>query len=235
MREIIYQGDALEVLRTLSDESVNCCVTSPPYWGLRDYGTGLWTGGDTECKHKNRHSLQGQDGQRANRSFTGEQNFFRQVCRLCGAVRVDSQIGLELTYPEYVSKIVAVFSEVFRVLRLDGTLWLNLGDSYAGGKTGRTDADRPSGHQLANGQRGSFAKQIAATVGAQQRAMPDCLKQKDLIGIPWRVAFALQASGWYLRSDVIWHKSNPMPESVTDRPTRAHEYMFLFAKSERYY
>lgn len=137
----LLQGDCLDVLRTLPDASVQCCVTSPPYWGLRDYG-------------------------------------------------VEGQLGLEHTPEEYVAHMVEVFSAVRRVLKDDGTLWLNLGDSFNG---------------------------------------------KQVVGIPWRVAFALQADGWWLRSDIIWHKPNPMPESVTDRPTRAHEYIFLATKSSRYY
>jgi DNA modification methylase len=154
----------------MPDASVQCCVTSPPYWGLRDYGH-------------------------------------------------DGQIGLESTPEAYVARMVEVFREVRRVLRDDGTLWLNLGDSYAskpcashGYKDGRTN----------RGQRSSAG-------------VPDGLKSKDLVGIPWRVAFALQADGWWLRQDIIWHKPNPMPESVTDRCTKAHEYVFLLTKSERYY
>lgn len=172
----LIHGDCLEVLRCLPDASVQCCITSPPYWGLRDYG-------------------------------------------------VAGQLGLEATPAEYVANMEAVFREVRRVLRDDGTLWLNLGDSYNAynGGTGpgagldmrRTKArpDLASGHALR------------------------CkgLKPKDLVGIPWRVALALQADGWYLRQDIIWHKPNPMPESVTDRCTKAHEYLFLLAKCERYY
>jgi DNA modification methylase len=151
-------GDCVEVMRGLPEGSVHCCVTSPPYFGLRDYG-------------------------------------------------VAGQIGLERTPDEFVAKMVAVFREVRRVLRDDGTLWLNLGDSY--GVVG------------SNGQ--------CLTKGAGG------LAPKQLLGMPWRVALALQADGWYLRSDIIWHKPNPMPESVTDRPTKSHEYLFLLAKSERYY
>ena len=165
-----YQGDALEILKTLPDEHVQTCVTSPPYWGLRDYG-------------------------------------------------VPGQLGLEPTPEEYVARMAAVFREVRRVLREDGTLWLNLGDSYAAVGNGIG-----SGKQLTN--IGSFMPAKSAPPG---------LKPKDLVGIPWRVAFALQADGWYLRSDIIWAKPNPMPESVTDRPTRAHEYLFLLSKSARYY
>ncbi len=174
----IIEGDSLAVLRTLPDESVNCCVTSPPYWGLRDYG-------------------------------------------------VVGQMGLERTPELYVAGMVAVFAEVRRVLRSDGTLWLNLGDSYArdAGKGQHKPGD--AGKQNYIIERGNGRAASTATIG-------DGLKAKDLVGIPWRVAFALQADGWYLRSDIIWHKPNPMPESVTDRPTKAHEYLFLLTKSERY-
>ena len=163
---MIIQADARAL--PLPDQSVQCCVTSPPYWGLRDYG-------------------------------------------------VTGQIGLEQTPDAYVAELVAVFREVRRVLKDDGVLWLNLGDSYSNGGRSSRDSDGK----------------------LPQRAMSsrpdDGLKPKDLVGIPWRVAFALQAGGWYLRSDCIWHKPNPMPESVTDRPTKAHEYVFLLSKAERYY
>jgi len=174
----ILTGDCREVLKTLPDASVNCCVTSPPYWGLRDYG----------------HA---------------------------------GQIGLERTPQEYVSSLVAVFREVRRALREDGTLWLNLGDSYTG-YWGKKYAHKPFGEDRTPD---------AST--PPHKDTPDWwamgLKPKELVGIPWRVAFALQADGWWLRSDIIWHKPNPMPESVTDRPTKSHEYIFLLTKSDRYY
>ncbi|MBX3117422.1 MAG: site-specific DNA-methyltransferase [Fimbriimonadaceae bacterium] len=164
-------GDALTELKKLPGESVNCCVTSPPYWQLRDY-------------------------------------------------RVDGQIGLENDPSQYISKLVAVFREVRRVLRKDGTLWLNLGDTYmsawACSRVSRIGQGAPQAHQRRN------------------RLVGD-LKEKDMAGIPWRVAFALQKDGWYLRTDIIWHKPNGLPERVRDRPTRAHEYLFLFSKSRRYY
>jgi DNA modification methylase len=172
----LLQGDALEQLKTLPGESIHCCVTSPPYWGLRDYG-------------------------------------------------VDGQLGLESTPDEYVAKMVEVFREVRRVLRDDGTLWLNLGDSYASG-----GMSNPSSKSTLGG-----GKDLGAADYSITRKVPNGLKPKDLVGIPWRVAFALQADGWWLRSDIIWAKPNPMPESVTDRPTKAHEYIFLLTKSERYY
>ncbi len=183
MTYTLHHGDCLETLRTLPDNSLHCCVTSPPYWGLRDYG----------------HA---------------------------------GQIGLEQTPDEYVGRLVEVFREVRRVLRDDGTVWLNLGDSYAGGKgqNGNSKA------RLTAAERGY--KQAAGTVLMATRPIDlpiDGLKPKDLVGIPWRVAFALQADGWWLRQDIIWHKPNPMPESVRDRCTKAHEYVFLLTKSARYF
>ncbi len=171
---MIIRADARQI--PLVDGCVNCVVTSPPYWGLRDYGHG-------------------------------------------------EQIGLEPTPEAYVSSLVGVFRDIRRVLKDDGTAWLNLGDSYAntGGMTGGV-----------NGKDGS-AKRAGRMFEGGYRPLSVGLKQKDLVGIPWRVAFALQADGWYLRSDIIWHKPNPMPESVTDRPTKSHEYVFLLAKSERYF
>jgi len=170
---IIY-GDCREKLKELGPESIQMCVTSPPYWGLRDYGH-------------------------------------------------DDQLGLEETPEEYTANMVEVFRQVKRVLRDDGTLWLNLGDSYANAGS--------------DGSCGKTAK-VGNTKSGQQKTtnkLVSGLKQKDLIGIPWRVAFALQADGWYLRQDIIWHKPNPMPESVTDRCTKAHEYIFLMSKSEQYF
>lgn len=164
------------MLPGLPDRSVECCVTSPPYWGLRDYG-------------------------------------------------VEGQLGLESAPEEYVTRLVEIFREVRRVLRDDGTLWLNLGDSYTSGGRDTFGTFTPESKQATH----------LAIKSAKRAPQPVGLKPKDLVGIPWRVAFALQADGWYLRSDIIWHKPNPMPESVTDRPTKAHEYIFLLSKSERYY
>ena len=166
----ILQGDCLQTLKKGKENCIQCCVTSPPYYGLRDYGH-------------------------------------------------DGQIGLEETPDAYVTKLVTVFREVRRLLCDDGTLWLNLGDSYAAG---------------GNGGGGKNDTNLGSlTVG--RKVAPAGYKPKDLIGIPWRVAFALQADGWYLRQDIIWHKPNPMPESVRDRCTKAHEYIFLLSKSSRYY
>jgi DNA modification methylase len=178
----IIESDVMKGLGQLPDESVQCCVTSPPYWRLRDYGT-------------------------------------------------EGQLGLEPTPEEYVENMVAVFREVRRVLRADGTLWLNLGDSYAtGGYSGEGNVTNKDPSRYPGGWRTQPRAQ-----GAMKTAGVGGLKPKDLCGIPWRVAFALQADGWWLRSDIIWSKPNPMPESVTDRPTKAHEYLFLLTKSARYY
>ena len=206
----IIQGDCLEVLKTLPDESIDCVITSPPYWGLRDYGTAKWEGGDINCDHINpqkpssTYKVSDEKRDAYAEKLLGVQ--FKGNCKKCGAKRIDSQLGLEKTPEEYVAKMVEVFRETKRVLKKEGTCWLNLGDSYAGSMNG------------INGS-GGFS----------------VLKSKDLVGIPWRVAFALQADGWYLRQDIIWHKPNPMPESVTDRCTKSHEYVFLLAKSPKYY
>ncbi len=225
----IHHGDALDVLRTMPDASVQCVVTSPPYWGLRDYGTALWEGGDATCDHKNLASVPmgTMDSHSPDQpSRQGMLKPYRDVCGKCGARRIDRQLGLEPTPGEYVDKLVAVFREVRRALKDDGTVWLNLGDSYAGPK-GNNRGDGAGGGQ----HRGEQV--FGEAIGGMK--VPVGLKPKDLCGVPWRVAFALQADGWYLRQDIIWNKNNPMPESVTDRCTKAHEYVFLLGKSARYY
>ena len=219
-------GNCLDVLATLPDESVQCCVTSPPYWGLRDYGTADWEGGNADCDHQgkpmrtkaqiNANCSGGRDVKNA----TAKQ-FYKNICGKCGATRIDNQFGLEETPVAYVENMVAVFREVRRVLRDDGTLWLNLGDSYSGVAGSSMDKER--------------SKTINFATLPKRKDLEGGLKHKDLAGIPWRVAFALQADGWWLRQDIIWHKPNPMPESVTDRCTKAHEYIFLLTKSARYY
>jgi DNA modification methylase len=219
----LYHGEAFAVLQELPDACCQTCITSAPYWGLRDYGTAEWQGGLPDCDHVYNHGTQGATGQRADRTFTA-QAVYKNKCRKCGAQRVDEQLGLEPTPEEYVERLVEVFREVRRVLRDDGTLWLNLGDSYNAHPGQRTVHDKAGTKQLTN--RGSYE---AASRNTRE------LKAKDLIGIPWRVAFAIQADGWYLHSDIIWAKPAPMPESVTDRPTRSHEYIFLLAKDERYF
>lgn len=167
---MILQGDALHILTRLPDECVQAAVTSPPYWGLRDYG-------------------------------------------------IQGQIGLEDALPQYINRLVAVFNEARRVLKPDGILWLNIGDGYTSGNRGWRAPDK---------------KNPARAMNTRPNT-PEGLKPKDLLGVPWRLAFALQQDGWYLRSDIIWNKPNAMPESVKDRPTRAHEYIFMLTKSEKYY
>jgi DNA modification methylase len=224
----ILIGDCREKLRELPDASVNCCVTSPPYFGLRDYGTAQWEGGSADCDHKQttarkdggRANIGAFNGSSASNSDKGAMNY-REVCGKCGATRVDRQMGLEPTPDEFVAGMVEVFQEVKRVLRDDGTLWLNIGDSYASGRGESQGVDPKQGARR-------FGKR------PQDGKIPDC-KNKDLIGIPWMLAFALRADGWYLRQDIIWSKPNPMPESVRDRCTKAHEYLFLLSKGPRYY
>ena len=212
----LISGDALQTLSLFSDNFFQCVVTSPPYWGLRDYGTAVWEGGDPLCDHMMNHQVQGKTEQRAGRTFTA-QAFYGRVCGKCGAVRTDSQIGHEETPGEYVKRLVGVLREVRRVLKDDGTLWLNLGDSYSSSGRKTRDGD-PKLPQRAMGVR------------------PECgLGPKQLVGIPWRVALALQEDGWCLRQDIIWSKPNAMPESVTDRCTKSHEYIFMLTKNPRYY
>jgi DNA modification methylase len=229
----VIEGDAAEQLAKLDADSVQTCITSPPYWGLRDYGTAEWDGGDPECDHlagplaSDKNTLGGGKGQVGDgykvQAFGSP--FRGDRCGKCGATRIDSQLGLEPTPEQYVTNLVAVFREVRRVLRDDGTVWLNLGDSYAsqGGEVTRPGQTAQAGNTRSNLHPGARVD------------VPAGLKPKDLVGIPWMVAFALRADGWWLRSDIVWAKPNPMPESVTDRPTRSHEYLFLLAKSARYF
>jgi DNA modification methylase len=230
---IMHTGDCREVLRTLPDESVHCVVTSPPYFGLRDYGTATWEGGDPDCDHSpemrgGRFATPVSSKQASN---TGTGTASNRDCP-CGARRIDSQLGLEPTPDAYIAEMVAVFRELRRVLRKDGTCWLNLGDSY-----GTTGGDTHSGfnERYFGKPGGADNKQDAMLDGIKDHTKSTGLRPKNLLGIPWRVAFALQADGWYLRQDIIWSKPNPMPESVRDRCTKAHEYIFLLSKSERYY
>jgi site-specific DNA-methyltransferase (cytosine-N4-specific) len=167
---VLFEGDALQVLQLLPSKSVQCVVTSPPYWGLRDYN-------------------------------------------------VPNQIGLESTFPQFINRLLGVFAEVRRVLCDDGVFWLNIGDGYTSGNRGWRAPDEKN----------------PARAMSVRPSTPEGLKPKDLLGIPWRLAFALQDDGWYLRTDIVWHKPNAMPESVKDRPTRAHEYLFMLTKNEQYY
>ena len=229
----VYLGDAIEIIKTLPDESVDCVITSPPYFGLRDYGTGEWVGGDPNCKHY-------RTSKASDKTITGHKRMqevgspvgdaiYKSVCPICGAIRVDKQIGLEDTPPQYIERLVSLFREIRRVLKKDGTLWVNLGDSYAGSGKGRNKDGSHSEGGKQDTNRGSCDGVVLPKLNSAD------YKPKDLIGIPWAFAFAMRADGWYLRQDIIWAKPNPMPESVTDRCTKSHEYIFLFSKSEKYY
>lgn len=244
----IYQGHVLEALRALPDEFVHCCITSPPYWGLRDYGLEpqIWDG-DADCEHVWGDGLpsRGQSGWHtfehkyhspgSHKTTIGSKMKETQLnqnegsgsfCQLCGAWR--GSLGLEPTPELYVKHIVDIFREVKRVLRNDGTFWLNLGDSYCGGGRAGTNGHAYGGLEAQN-------RCNAKVKWGPPTGKIEGLKPKDLVGIPWRVAFALQADGWYLRSDIIWNKKNPMPESCTDRPTKSHEYLFLMSKNQKYF
>jgi DNA modification methylase len=226
----IIVGDNRETLKTLPEKSVQCVVTSPPYWGLRDYGTAKWVGGDPDCTHR-------RESKKSDKTITGHKNFtemlgvgdaiYKDVCPRCGAKREDDQIGLEQTPAEYIEQLCKVFDEVWRVLADDGTLWVNLGDSYAAFRDSKASPDTL---RFGDGTK-------VATAPNRNSAMlkQSGLKHKDLVGIPWRFAFAMQERGWYLRQDIIWAKPNPMPESVTDRCTKSHEYIFLLTKSATYF
>ena len=222
----VFFGDCRDVMKKLIADGVKVqtCVTSPPYWGLRDYGTAKWKGGRSGCNHA-------RDSKYSKNNITGHKKnhlvgdaIYKNICHKCGAERVDKQLGLEYTPEQYVQKMVEVFRLVWDLLADDGTLWLNLGDSYSSGGRG------------CNEKNNSFlGKGTGVAMSLGPKTAPAGLKQKELVGIPWRVAFALQADGWYLRSDIIWHKRNPMPESVKDRPTKSHEYLFLMSKNQKYY
>lgn len=238
-----HVGDCRELLRQLPDASVHTCVTSPPYWSLRDYGVEplVW-GGDPACEHRWGEALRMHKGGPhgpgvlvdGGRGVVAAQAAVKNIacgafCETCGAWR--GQMGLEPTPELFVDHMVEVFREVWRVLRPDGTLWMNLGDSYAASTT--SDHGRGVATPALNGH--GQAQVRGGWENPARKPPPPGLKPKDLVGIPWRAAFALQADGWWLRSDVVWAKPNPMPESVTDRPTRSHEYLFLLSKSDRYY
>lgn len=230
-KDKIFQGDCLERLKLLPDECIDCCITSPPYFGLRDYGTAEWIGGDSQCSHSGQPMRARANINQNCNTGNDEKNAtvyepFGKVCGICGAVRVDKQIGLEETPQAYIERLTTVFREVRRVLKPRGTLWIIIGDSYAG-----------SG-------KGAWKKKIAQkevyipTPGDSVSRMLNKwtnIRPKNLIGIPWTLAFALREDGWFLRQDIVWNKKNPKPESVTDRCTKSHEYIFLLSKSAKYY
>lgn len=227
--EIIH-GDCLAALKTLPTESVHCCVTSPPYWGLRDYQTGKWVGGDPACEHRSPTMREGRNEDRQKLAGSAATNSYQNIlahnahCGKCGAMKVDEQIGLERSCNDHIASLVRVFSEVRRILRKDGTLWLNYGDAYATAPNGRSAADT----KTAGNDDRTFRDKPFSTVGG-------VFKAKDRMLLPARVAIALQESGWWVRDEIIWHKPNPMPISVRDRTTPAHEMLYTLSKSARYY
>lgn len=236
-------GDALEKLKGIPNDFVQCVVTSPPYYGLRDYGTRRWFGGDNpDCEHGEtkthgpHHPGQVEQTKWKTADAAGKgQTATTCSCTQCGAWY--GQLGLEPTPEQFVEHLVEVFREIRRVLRPDGVFWLNIGDSYVGG--GGFAPDAPSTRKRAdNGYRmtGLFtptARDSQAKI--KGRPIPEGYKPKDLIGIPWLLAFALRKDGWYLRSETLWEKPNVMPESVRDRPTRSHEQVFLLTKNSHYF
>jgi DNA modification methylase len=229
----LFNDDCLDALRGFPNESIHCCITSPPYWGLRDYGTATWVGGDPNCEHGVARWDGPKQTQGAQSGHSAERNRLNRTLCHCGAVRIDRQVGLEKAFSDYIAKLVLVFREVRRILRSDGTLWLNLGDSFSVGKAGRTDhgSGDPTSRLGPNRDGVPGGTPPGAVISRRSAEF----KPKELMGMPWRVAFALQNDGWTLRSDIIWAKGNSLPESVTDRPTRCHEYVFLLTKSPRYF
>jgi DNA modification methylase len=261
-RVTLHIGDVRAKLRELPADHFDCVVTSPPYWGLRDYGTGRWEGGDPDCEHRSPTMRDGRNEARAQLAGSAATNSaqlllaHRSACGKCGAVKVDHQIGLEPTLSEHLTVMVEVFEEVRRVLKPTGTLWLNYGDCYATSPNGRSAAatkaagnddrtfrDKPFSTMGEIGGKRITAGEDRSDVdvggwGASDDSLRwrggGVLKAKDLCMIPNRLAIALQEAGWYVRSEIIWHKPNPMPESITDRPTTSHEKVWLMSKSERY-
>ena len=223
-------GDCREIMRKWASQGVKAqtCITSPPYYGLRDYGTAKWEGGDPDCEHSISMPTKWNDPKRGTvlRPEVGHRGGSSSNCHLCGAKRIDEQLGLEDTPEDYIKSMVEVFRCVWDVLEDDGTLWVNIGDSYC----------NSNGFARASPE---YQREGRNNMPANDRKLDKLhatgLKTKDLIGIPWMLAFALRADGWYLRQDIIWSKPNPMPESVQDRCTKAHEYIFLLSKSHKYH
>jgi DNA modification methylase len=219
-------GDVREKLKELPDKSIQMCVTSPPYYALRDYGTAEWEGGNPNCSHMRTTKIS-KDTSTGHKAMSEKGHavgdaIYKKTCKKCGAKRKDNQLGLENTPEEFIQNMVEVFAEVYRVLRDDGTLWLNLGDSYAMSSMRGKNSKFKSIDQSHSG---------ITNVKRSLNGLPP----KSLMGIPWKVAIALQEWGWILRQDIIWAKKNCMPESVKDRFTKSHEYIFLLSKQPKYF
>jgi len=215
----ILHGNVFDKVKELNDNSINCVVTSPPYWGLRDYGTATYKGGDSNCKHTITDGIV--DNKNNKLIERPDRSSDKKNCVKCGAIRIDDQLGLEPTYQEHIKNIVNLFKEIKPKLKDSATIWLNYGDSYATTINGRKAKD------VKNDDRMFVDKPFSTIQGS--------IKPKDLVMIPNRIAIALQDDGWWIRSEIIWHKPNPMPESVRDRPTSAHEKIWLITKSKKYY
>ena len=220
----ILHGNVFDKIKELNENSIDCVVTSPPYWGLRDYGTGTWIGGDKNCPHKrltkiSKDTKTGHAGMFKKGNVVGDA-IYKKYCPECGAKRKDEQLGLEETYQEHIKNIVNLFEEIKPKLKESATIWLNYGDSYSNGKRTSTTNQTLRGNK---------------NYGVTRTPVQEGIKEKDLVMIPNRIAIALQDAGWYIRSEIIWHKPNPMPESVRDRPTSAHEKIWLITKSKKYY
>lgn len=236
----VYAGDAAEILPTLPQGSVNCCITSPPYYGLRDYGTASWEGGDERCDHEPDRAkikritrastlMGGSATNEENAALKQQKRDGIEKCGKCGAKRVDKQVGLEDTPEAYIQKLADIFDSVHKLLRKDGTLWIVIADTYAayyGDKYGKTNS-------LGRNRKENKGQSPPSKKSFDFKASD--VKPKDLIGIPWMLAFELRKRGWYWRQNIIWTKGSTMPESVKDRCTKSHEYILLFAKSAKYY
>ena len=213
------QGNCIDKIKELEDNSIDCVVTSPPYWGLRDYGTTSYDGGDPNCKHSiTDGTVDAKNNKLIERPDRASD---KKNCVKCGAKRIDEQFGLETTYQDHIQNIVALFRVIKPKLKDSATVWLNYGDSYAGTVNGTKAKD------IKYDDRGFVDKPFGTIQGS--------LKPKDLVMIPNRIAIALQDDGWWIRSEIIWHKPNPMPESVRDRPTNSHEKIWLITKNKKYY
>ena len=233
-RFTLYAGDALEVLSELPSRCVHCVVTSPPYWGLRDYGTGTWVGGNPACRHSTGrgsnipHTKYPTVSYPASPAHRGGNP---QTCRRCGAVRKDRQYGLEATPEDYITSLRAVFTHLYRVLADTGTVWLNLGDCYSTPPP-RHSTDPRQANTLNNHTTAARQRESVPTPRADR---PQTLPRKNLLGMPWRVALALQQDRWILRNAIVWHKPNAMPESVRDRLSTRYEMLFLLVKQPHYW
>ena len=227
------QGNCIDKIKELEDNSIDCVVTSPPYWGLRDYGTTSYDGGDPNCKHTiSDGSFDPLKNKLIERPYRSKD---KKNCVKCGAKRIDEQFGLETTYQEHIQNIVALFRVIKPKLKDSATVWLNYGDSYAATVNGTKVKDMKKNLQKNRTSKTKGVYDDRGFVDKPFSTIQGHLKPKDLVMIPNRIAIALQDDGWWIRSEIIWHKPNPMPESTKDRPTSAHEKIWLITKNKKYY